>query len=154
MRRIYYIVVFIMFSSVVVNAQHCNHSKKRRQIEAQKVTYITQQLDLSPVEAQQFWPVYNEMQKKRQELHTEMRKIHRSCRKSEVKKCSDADVSAKCDSILMCEKKQIDIKIEYFGRFKKILPPQKVHKLMFIESDFNNKLMKRLGKRRGSGKKF
>jgi len=154
MRRIYYIVVFIVFSSVVVNAQHCNHSKKRRQIEAQKVTYITQQLDLSPVEAQQFWPVYNEMQKIRQELHTEMRKIHKSCRKSEVKECSDADVSAKCDSILMCEKKQIDIKIEYFGRFKKILSPQKVHKLMFIERDFNNKLMKRLGKRRGSGKRF
>ena len=54
----------------------------------------------------------------------------------------------------MCEKKQIDIKIEYFGRFKKILSPQKVHKLMFIERDFNNKLMKRLGKRRGSGKRF
>ena len=37
---------------------------KKEKMEAMRVGFITQKLDLTSEEAQKFWPVYNEFQKK------------------------------------------------------------------------------------------
>ena len=42
--------------------------KKKEKIEAIKVAYLTEELDLTVAESQAFWPVYNERQNKEHEL--------------------------------------------------------------------------------------
>lgn len=145
MKKIF-ILLFLVTSIAIANAQSSNRDEAHKQIEAQKVSFITQALDLSPEEAQLFWPLYNQCQKKEQEMETEMRSIHKSCKKQNNVKCSDSEILAKCDSVLRLEKDLVDLKIEYFNKYKKILPAQKVHRLLNIERDFNRKLLNRLGK--------
>ena len=42
--------------------------ERREKMEAQKIAFITKQLELTPDEAKVFWPVYNEYDAKRLEL--------------------------------------------------------------------------------------
>ena len=64
-----------------------NHPEKREQIEALRISFITQRLDLTREEAQRFWPVYNEyhdaLESLRKERREEMKNYRERC--SEVK---------------------------------------------------------------------
>jgi predicted O-linked N-acetylglucosamine transferase (SPINDLY family) len=51
------------------NKQKQQFEQQREKIESQRIAFITQELDLTPAEAQAFWPVYNEYDKKRHELN-------------------------------------------------------------------------------------
>ena len=57
-----YILIFIGFE---VFGQGKLTDEKRKEFDAQRVAFFTQELDLSPAEAAVFWPLYNEMQKKK-----------------------------------------------------------------------------------------
>ncbi len=50
-------------------------AERLREIQAQKSAYITAQLQLTPEEAQRFWPVYNEFDEKQDALRKEMRSL-------------------------------------------------------------------------------
>jgi len=147
-----YVIAFLLISVLSLKAQSRKGKDMHRQIEAHKVSFITQKLDLTPAEAQQFWPLYNQMQKKKKILNVKMHSIHKSCKIKNKVRCSDKEILAKCDSILDCEKAFVDLKIEYFNKYKKILSPKKVHRLLNIEKDFNRKLLKRLRKGRNDSK--
>ena len=61
------LIVLLLWSGVGVWAQDKLTDEKRKEFDAQKVAFFTQELDLSPAEAAVFWPLYNEMQKKNRE---------------------------------------------------------------------------------------
>lgn len=52
----------------------------REALRAKKVAYITDHLDLSVKDAQQFWPVYNEYEKKMEHLIDQERDLKRETR--------------------------------------------------------------------------
>ena len=64
-----YLLIILMLYSIQNFAQEVteqapqqegiNREKLAQTIDALKVAYITKQLDLTPEEAQKFWPVYN-----------------------------------------------------------------------------------------------
>ena len=68
MKKFLYIFIFLFLSNYLCVAQTESRSEK---IEALKIAFITKELNLSPEEAQRFWPVYNnyiqELKKVRQE---------------------------------------------------------------------------------------
>ena len=47
--------------------------KVRDKIEAARIAYITDQLQLTPAEAEKFWPIYREFADKRREIRRELR---------------------------------------------------------------------------------
>src|ERR1700733_13020492 len=55
MKKIYFLIYFLLSCTYICVAQKGNGQA----LEAIKVAYITRELNLSPEEAQKFWPVYN-----------------------------------------------------------------------------------------------
>jgi len=145
---IFIILVVVTFTGL--KAQNCkNRQEMRKRFEAQKVAYITQELDLSPEESQKFWPLYNEMNKKIYEAKRE-----RMLKKKlfDVESKSDKEILAKCDKMLQAEITMGLIKKEYYDKFKKILPAKKVFRLLSVERDFQRKLLNKLGCRHRQGR--
>ena len=68
MKKFLYIFIFLFLSNYLCVAQTESRLEK---IEALKIAFITKELNLSPEEAQRFWPLYNnytqELKKVRQE---------------------------------------------------------------------------------------
>ena len=63
MKKLYIILAFIGITGLA-NAQDEQPSEKKQEnIEALKVAFISKELDLTPDEAQKFWPQYNQYSK-------------------------------------------------------------------------------------------
>jgi Spy/CpxP family protein refolding chaperone len=141
MKTIFTIVSAILFIAQVASAQPELEESKRERLEALKVAHITQELQLTPDEAQKFWPIYNEMTGKMRAIRKEQRG-NRIEAKNSFDEMSDAEISAVIDREFQFEQEELNLKKEYNARFKKILPIRKVAKLHMAEKGFRKKLLR------------
>lgn len=142
--RNFILIIVLLFVSNAGFSQDCPRYKENREkIESEKVAFITNKLDLSVKEAQNFWPVYNEFQKKREELFIEKRKIHKNLTKN-VETLSDEEIIEVLNKIGELKMKEVKLEKEYTDKFLKILPPKKVVMLHKTEMEFKRTLLKKL----------
>tara|TARA_B110000503_G_scaffold70903_1_gene110176 strand:- start:1183 stop:1695 length:513 start_codon:yes stop_codon:yes gene_type:complete len=128
-------------------------SKEREErIEQLKISFITKELNLTSKEAQQFWPVYNEMndkiiheKKAQRETSQELKKNHDSF--------SDNDFKSKIASVLESESREVELKSKYIGEIAAIISYKKASKLLSLEQRFKRELLSQLNKRTEPGQK-
>ncbi len=121
--------------------EHELDSSKREKLQAMKIAYLTRTLDLSPKEAQVFWPIYNEMEKQMTELKKEQKLNMRSTRMN-FSSMSDTELGQAVDLALELEQREVDLRREYTARFREVLPIQKVVRLHGAEQGFRKELLK------------
>jgi hypothetical protein len=126
----------------------------RKELQAEKIAFITTSLDLTPAEAQVFWPVYNERQKKEDAVLEARRNIIINMRLN-LDKLSEKEISRLSDQFVTTNLDEAKLSQEYHEKYKKILSAKKVMLLYQAEMQFKNKLLNRLGKnqRQGQGNK-
>lgn len=112
-------------------------------IDAMKIAYITKELNLTPDEAQQFWPVYNQYNDKLQEMRKKRMDAYKET-KENIDKLSDKEVEAVIDNDLVSRQKELDLRKEYEAKFKTLLPIKKVAKLYAAEEQFKRVLLDKL----------
>ncbi|TXE10041.1 sensor of ECF-type sigma factor [Seonamhaeicola algicola] len=138
------ITLLICLITLTINAQH-----NREKIQSLKVAFITEQLDLTKKEAQKFWPVYNEFDKKSATIkYHEMRTLRQEIKDnvSTLTNEKALDLMTKIESI---ESRLCALRINFSEKIKTILPPKKVIKLKVAEEDFKRKMLDRYRKHRG-----
>ena len=141
------IFAILLFSTSVIAQQGHgggNHQKQEK-VKAMKVEYITSKLELTPNEAESFWPLYNEFMDK---LHTLERARKRKLRESADKELSDDEVNALIKFNFETDQKILDLRLVYDVKFKKVLSIQKVGKLYTAEHQFRHDLLRKM---KGSG---
>jgi hypothetical protein len=131
-KKIIYIVVFVLLSFASF-AQ----GGKREKIEALRVAFITQQLNITADESQKFWPVYNEYQDKVKAARKEFKAIPTTF-------ATDKEAQDFLDAELLFKQRELSLYKEYYDKFKKILPLKKVALLRQAEEDFKKELLKQL----------
>ncbi len=118
MKRIYLLILFAVVG-FFANAQEEQPSEKKQQdIEALKVAFISKELELTPDEAEKFWPVYNQYSK---ELRTTFK--------------NDADVLDRDEKVLNLRKR-------YRDQFSKVLGPERMNRIFSSEGRFHQLLIK------------
>ena len=143
------LIAFLVIMSVNnVFAQHENFQKKRQEINSEKIAYITKELNLTPQEAQVFWPVYNEYQSK---MEAEMKAFRDEKKSIDYDKISDKEASALADQQIIQMQKMLDVKKAYHAKFKEVLPPKKLLKLYDAEKGFRRQLLKQIHQNKKGG---
>lgn len=124
--------------------------QRREKMESMKIAFLTKKLDLTPDEAQKFWPVYNEFQKKRDELR---KKKHEETKdaKENLDSLSDKQIEAIVDGEMAFRQKNLDLEKEYHSKFKSVLPIKKVAKLYHAEDMFAHHLLEEISDRGRNG---
>lgn len=117
--------------------------EKKENIEAMKIAFLTNKLDLTPEEAQIFWPVYNQYNDKLQELRKKRRLDEREAKKN-FEDLSDKELEQAMDNDLAFRQKELDLQKEYNVKFKAVLPIKKVSKLYAAEEQFKRVLLDKL----------
>lgn len=115
--------------------------ERMQEIKAQKTAFLTQRLDLSPAEAEKFWPVYNQFDKELDANRKEMRAEHKAAKKDTD--FTEAEASAAIDKEMAGRQKELDIRKKYAAEFKKTIGAVKTLKLGKAERDFRKELIKR-----------
>ncbi len=136
------VIIIFLFAIQQIKAQDESRSDRWEKFRAEKVSFLTEKLELSPTEAQKFWPVYNELEKMRWESQKMRRELET--------KVHDAQASlSKKDAIQLTRdftgsmEKEGALLVKYNEEFLKILPPEKVLKLYQAENEFRMHMIKK-----------
>ena len=136
------LIVLLLWSGVGVWAQDKLTDEKRKEFDAQKVAFFTQELDLSPAEAAVFWPLYNEMQKKNREIEADMRKSFHEVRNA--KGLKETDYKEAIGKMLGYEARLHEVKKEYYQKMIQVVPASKIWKLSDAERKYHRQLFDKL----------
>lgn len=130
MKHLLYII-FLSFSFSSSIAQGNPPGKKAERVQALKVAFITQKLELTTDEAQKFWPVYNQYE-------TELKQVIRSSRGG--------------GDVLENEEKVLNLKKKYKSEFIKAVGEQKTTAFYNAEREFRGVLLRQLKNRQAHQK--
>ena len=114
-------------------------------IQSARIGLITQRLNLTPEQAQKFWPVYNEYIQKKHELRQE---IVASRQDVDRKNLSDEESRKVMDRSMDIKQKMLDLEKEYSIRLQQVITPQQILELYKAEEDFRRMILQRLQERR------
>lgn len=109
---------------------------------ADKVAFITDAINLTPDEAELFWPVYNEYEKKKWDMMRGRHDLERSLQDS-LMNMSDDEYIKLSKKLASFPKKDGELNLEYNDKFLKILSPEKVVKLYIAEVNFRGHLLRK-----------
>jgi hypothetical protein len=116
---------------------------------SEKVAFLSTNLDLTPAEAQKFWPVYNQLEKERWEIHKLRRQVEANVQEAE-ENMSDQKIKQLTREFAGTMKKEADMVSSYNEKLLEILPPKKVLKLYKAENEFRMYMIKKFrDKKRG-----
>lgn len=126
------------------NAQKWDGKKEEihEKVKAEKVAYFTAKLDLSPDEAQKFWPIYNQYEKEKMEIYDMFMQRPKS-----YNDLSDADAEKYLDRLQNIKEKEYELEKKYIPRFKKVLPVKKVAGVYYFEKEFRKEVFDRVKER-------
>jgi len=138
------IVALIIFFPPCLFAQPPRGEK----LEALKIGFLTQRLDLTPDEAKNFWPVYNQFQDELEKVRKQRRETFRNPREN-FDDMSDSELEKMVDAEIIQRQNELDIFKKYHPQFKQVLPIRKVARLYKTEEDFKRKLLEMIRERKG-----
>ncbi|GIV34738.1 MAG: hypothetical protein KatS3mg031_2273 [Chitinophagales bacterium] len=119
---------------------------RKEQIEALRISYITQRLNLTREEAQRFWPVYNEYRSALDSLKSIRREQFKKYR-DDFEGLSDKQIAEMVDNQIILRQKELDLMKKYHAEFKSLLPIKKVALLYKTEEEFKARLIREMHNR-------
>ncbi|RKR11642.1 hypothetical protein C8C83_3382 [Flavobacterium sp. 90] len=124
-------------------AQNEKTDEKREKIKAYKVSFLTTELELTPTEAEKFWPIYNAYDDKQFELrHQKMKTYLQRLDGDNINSISEKEAASLLSQMEATDKELYLLRVKYGSDVKKILSAKKILKLKKSEDDFNRKLLK------------
>jgi hypothetical protein len=137
------LVIFLLLTAFGLHAQG-RFKEKKEQIKALKNAFISTELNLTPTEAEKFWPLYNAYEDKKRETKQDNWK-----RILENEEISLDGLSAK-EAASLLAKVELNEESNYLERkkmlqsLKDFLPAIKILKLKKAEEQFKRKLLKQV----------
>ncbi|MFY0252605.1 hypothetical protein ACDQ55_01500 [Chitinophaga sp. 30R24] len=144
-----WIAMFVLLAtSGTSSAQQPLSNDAAEKIKAIKIQYLAKKLELTPDEAQKFWPVYNNYTHEVEQLIAER---HDKKDLDKISNEDDDDAARKnMDKELKYEKQMLDIKSRYSIEFQKVLPARKAGMVFKSEREFRNIMINHLNSQRMS----
>ncbi len=146
MKKILLILAVLLFATSTVEAQKMN----RQKIKLLKTSFITDAIDLTPSEAEKFWPVYNlytnKIQKLKRSLDVEMQRKMKL--PGGIENISEEEAQKTLNQMMSVELQIGDNKITMIKELSKIISAKKIVMLQKTERDFNRQILQEFGKRK------
>lgn len=145
MKKIFITLFIVIFSISSLLAQ----SERRKRLKAYKIAYITEELDLTPKEAERFWPVYNDYENKVYQLKiVNIKGAHNKIRENGgIDALTDDEANIMLDKLIKNDEAISAAKLELYKELKNNISSKKIIKLYRAEHEFNRKLLSEFRKK-------
>lgn len=112
MKALYLVLFVFIVNFLLAQPNVCKHHE---QIKAQKIAFLTQKLDLSVQEAQVFWPIYNEYEKKKDDVFNAQRELVQKMMKTD--NLSEKEMETLTDKYIELEQVEAKLLSDYHLKF-------------------------------------
>lgn len=135
----------VLLFSLTLSAQPGRSREERQEkVEAYKIAFFTEKLQLTPEESKGFWPLFNQFESEREALRERYDQDN-----ARIELMSDKEVEAFLEKGLEMEEQLVKLRKDYLGRFREVLPVRKVALLQRIDKEFKLELLREIRERRG-----
>jgi len=135
--------ILLFLTSFPFYAQNEKTNEKLEKIKAYKISFLTADLELTPAEAEKFWPLYNNYEDRRYELrHEKMKTYLRKLNDDTINSISEKQARALLSQMENTNRELYLLRKNYVSSLRKVLPAKKIVMLIKSEKDFNRKLLK------------
>ena len=131
-------LLFICFFAFTISAQN---GKAREKLEAQKVAFITQKLELTTKEAEVFWPMYNDFQRDKEAINQKYKT------KKRIQNMSDAELESQILGSFKKDQELLNLRKSFFEKMKTKFSVRRIATLFQAEKEFRTTILTEWKKR-------
>ena len=149
----YLFVSLLMFLAAITASAQDNKRKPHfspEEFQAKQRAYITEKAELTKEEADAFFPLFFELQKKKFELERNARK---DFKRQRGEKMSEEECRKFVYNMADVKIEVAKLEREYTDKYLQVLSPCKVRRVQFAEGSFQRDLMKKMTERRDKAQK-
>ena len=142
-----FIILSFFLSALVLTSAHAATNSQgdwKQRIMSEKIAFLTMEMGITPEEAQAFWPVYNQVEKEKDEAMFTMIHAYKEMSKAMDEKKGEKEISALLDKYLDAQKKVNEVENGIAAKYKAVLPVEKVAKLYVAEEKFRRQQIRKL----------
>ena len=147
MKKIIYIVtasVLILTSAISAFAEERFQDNWKEKIMSEKIAFLTMEMGITPEEAQVFWPVYNQVDKERDEAIRSVFRSYKAVEDAVAAGKGEKELNKLLDEYLAALKAQGEVEQKAHKEYAKVLPVEKLAKLYVAEEKFRRQHIRKL----------
>jgi hypothetical protein len=119
-------------------------------LQTAKIGFLTKELELTPSEAEKFWPIYNKFEAEKKAAR-KRQMAQNIIAGANFDSYSDKQVEDLIEENLKFRQSEIEIERKAIMEYKKILPIKKVARLLIAERKFQKEVLKTLRNKKLEG---
>lgn len=136
-------ILIFAIGTINVFAGEKDPKKWQQEYRKQKQEFLIKELQLNDKQQKEFLPLYFEMDDAINKSNYEEMKIRKET--INKKNVSDAEYQKVVDTLLKSDKDEMQMRIEYFPKFGKILSKKQLFMLLCAEKKFAREMMRKRG---------
>lgn len=130
-----------------------NKCEWKEKMMSERVAFLTMEMNLTPEEAQAFWPIYNQIHTEKDKAMHDVFSAYKALEDAVKAGKPEKEISKLLDAYLAAKEKQSEIEKAADEKFRKVLPTEKVARLYLGEEKFRRQHIRKLhGKPDGNHK--
>lgn len=106
---------------------------------------ITERLGLTPGQAQEFWPLYNEYAEQRRQIQNQFREARQGV---DANKMSEEERQKMIRARMEMKQKQLNLESQYSEKMMQVISSRQLMALKKAEDDFKAMILRRIEQRR------
>ena len=134
-----------MFAGIGTYAQNPGQQTAKEKLEAARIAMITERLGLSPEQAQEFWPLYNEYAEQRRQIQNQFREAHQGM---DVNQMSEEERQKMIRARMEMKQNQLNLESQYSEKMMQVISSRQLMALKKAEDDFKAMILRRIEQRR------
>ena len=149
MKKTIILNVVILFFGMAAYAQKPTTEYDKEKLEAARVAFITNRLDLKPEQAEKFWPLFNQYNEERRKMMVKVSTLNRESMQ-ELTETRAKEIIQKRFSI---QQQLLDMEKLFMDEITKVISPQQAIKLGGVNREFTRQVYQRHRGGRNGGSK-
>lgn len=140
------IIIIVIATSVVGWAQNQEpNGNAKSKLEAARIAIITERLNLTPAEAEKFWPLYNQFAQERRNLQQQALQARKGL---DMQNLTEEQSKRLVKAHQQFKQDKLDLENKYTARINNVITARQMIALKKAEDDFRKMILNRLEQRK------
>ena len=139
--------MMVLIGVGTAQAQQKTDDGWKERVMSEKIAFLTMELNITPEEAQVFWPVYNKVEKEIDQARHDVIRSYKNLAEAIDAGKSSKEISTLLENYLQAKVTQDKLDNASAETYKGILPVEKVAKLFVAEEKFRRQYISKLHRR-------
>lgn len=140
--KLFFNILLLVF---LASTSYAQDKKALNKIEAAKIALITERLELTPEQAEKFWPIYREYNNQLRDIRKEFDQKRKNF---DPNQASEEENRQMLELATGVKEQQLNLEKEYSDRILTVISTRQLNNLRNAERDFKEMLLQRIQARK------